>query len=142
MLLSAWGGWQRNMATSVTGTFGLALSCLLVAIAPANGLWVALVGWAVLGVAGAAHGAGLRATQQSVVRPEMQGRYFAVSQSVFRVMATLSLALTSPLVNLRGTRPLWFAGAAIMLAFALIRRFTPAVYDIEDRPDVEHAADA
>ncbi len=142
VLLSAWGGYKRHMATSVTGTFGFALGCVLVAIAPANGFWLALLGWATIGVAGAAHMAGIRATSQTVVRPEMQGRYFAVTQSVNTVMAPLALVLTGPLVDLWGVRPLWYAGAVVILAIALIRRFSPAIFCIEDRPDVGHSADA
>ncbi len=54
-------------------------------------------------------------------------------------MTPLALAITSPLVDLWGARPLWFVGAAIVLAIGLIRRFTPAIYYIEDRPDVGHS---
>lgn len=140
ILLSAWGGYKRHMATSVTGTFGFALGGLLVAIAPANSFWLALLGWATIGMAGAAHMAGIRAMAQTVVRPEMQGRYFAVTESVNTVMAPLALALTGPLVDRWGVRPLWFAGTAIILAIALIRRFSPAIFHIEDQPDGEHTA--
>jgi len=136
ILLSAWGGWKRHMATSLTGTFGFVPGVLLVAIAPANALWLALVGWAIVGVMSAPHNAGARATQQTVVRPEMQGRFFAVFRSIITAMAPLVLWITGPLVDLWGARPLWFVGAAITLAIALIRRFTPTIYYIEDRPDV------
>jgi DHA3 family macrolide efflux protein-like MFS transporter len=117
------------------------LGCLLIAVAPANAFWLALVGWAVIGVAAAAHLAGGRATMQTVVRSEMQARFFSVNQSVNRVMVPLALALTGPLVDLWGVRPLWYVGAAIILAIALVRRFVPAVYYIEDRPDVGHSAE-
>jgi DHA3 family macrolide efflux protein-like MFS transporter len=134
VLLSAWGGFGRHMATSVAGTFGVVFGCFLIAVAPANAFWLALVGWATIGVSLAAHGSGMRATQQTVVRPEMQGRFFAVTQSVLRAMGPLTLAITSPLVDLWGPRPFWFFGAAIILAIALIRRLVPAIYHIEDQP--------
>jgi DHA3 family macrolide efflux protein-like MFS transporter len=139
VLLSAWGGSKRHMATSLTGTFGFVVGSLLVAIAPANAFWLALVGWAIAGAMAAPHQAGLRATQQIVVRPEVQGRVFAVSQSIFTAMAPLALAIASPLVDLWGVRPLWFVNTVIVLAVALIRRFVPAVYFIEDHLDVEHS---
>jgi DHA3 family macrolide efflux protein-like MFS transporter len=141
VLLGAWGGWKRHMATAITGTFGIALGFLLVAIAPSNALWLAFVGWVIVGVAFSPAQAGLRATQQIVVRPEMQGRFFAVTSSVFTAMTPLALAITSPLVDLWGVRPLWFVAVAAMLTVALIRRFAPAVYYIEDRPDVGHSED-
>jgi DHA3 family macrolide efflux protein-like MFS transporter len=139
ILLSAWGGWKRHMATSLTGTFGFVPGVLLVAIAPANALWLALVGWAIVGVMSAPHNAGARATRQIVVRPEVQGRVFAVWRSIFTAMAPLVLLTTSPLVDLWGVRPFWFVGSAITLAVALIQRFTPTIYYIEDRPDVGHS---
>jgi hypothetical protein len=39
------------------------------------------------------------------------------------------------MVDAWGVRPLWFFGAAVILSIALIRRFVPAIYYIEDRPD-------
>ena len=136
VLLSVWGGHERHMTTSVTGTFGMALGCLLVALTPANAFGLALASAAMIGLAQAWHISGLHATQQSVTRPEMQGRYFAITQSVFRVMTPLALSFTGLVVDLWGVRLLWFVCPALILAIASIRRFTPAVYYIEDRPDV------
>ena len=79
---------------------------------------------------------GIRATQQTVTRPEMQGRFFSLNQSIFCAMAPLALAVMGPLVDAWGARPLWFVGAAITLLIALLRRFVPVIYHIEDRPDV------
>jgi len=139
VLLSAGGGWKRHMATSVTGTFGMVLGCLLVASAPANAFWLALAGSAIMGVAHAWHMVGIRATQQTVTRPEMQGRFFSLNQSIFRAMAPLALAVMGPLVDAWGARPLWFVGAAITLLIALLRRFVPVIYYIEDCPDLEQS---
>ena len=92
-----------------------------------------------MGVAHAWHMVGIRATQQTVTRPEMQGRFFSLNQSVFRAMAPLALVVMGPLVDSWGARPLWFVGAAITLVIALLRRFVPVIYSIEDQPDVGHS---
>ena len=69
----------------------------------------------------------------------MQGRFFSILQSINRVAAPLSLAITSPLVDRWGVHPFWFVGAAALLAVALIRRFVPSIYTIEDHPDAAPA---
>ena len=141
VLLGVWGGYKRHMTTNVTGTFGMVLGCLLVAVAPSNRLWLALVGFAIIGLALSVRAAGRQAAEQTVVPPEMQGRFRGVNRSVNKAMGPVALALTAPLVDLWGVRALWYFVAAIILATALIRRFVPAIYYIEDQPDVRRSAD-
>ena len=76
----------------------------------------------------------IRAIYQSSVPAEMQGRFFAVIQSMNKTIVPVALAITGPLVDVWGTRPLWFVCAAVLLATALSRRFVPALYYIEDQP--------
>ena len=141
VLLSVWGGFDRCMTTSVTGTFVCSLGLLVVSFAPANALWVGIVGYAICGVSMAMHVSGLRATQQAVVAPEMQGRYFTINQSVFSATGPLALILTGPLADVFGVRPLWFAATAGVLLIALLRRFVPGIYYLEDHPDAGRSAD-
>jgi DHA3 family macrolide efflux protein-like MFS transporter len=137
VLLGVWGGFQRRMATSLTGTFGVVLSFFVTSLAPANAVWVGIVGYALLGVSAAVHTSGLKAAQQTVVAPEMQGRFFTINQSLFSAMGPLALAFASPLADTFGVRPFWFAATAGALAIALIRRLTPAIYAIEECLDHE-----
>jgi zinc transporter ZupT len=66
----------------------------------------------------------------------MQVRFHAINESVFNAMGPLALAGAAPLAERFSVRPFGFACAAGALLIALIRRFTPAIYFIEDRPDV------
>jgi DHA3 family macrolide efflux protein-like MFS transporter len=142
LLLSAWGGFQRRMATSLAGTFGVVLSFLVTSVAPANALWVGIASYALLGVAVAVHSSGLRAAQQAVVAPEMQGRFFAINQSLFSAMGPLALSVAAPLADVFGVRPFWFVATGGALVIALVRRLTPAIYAIEGRLDRKSTAEA
>ena len=86
-------------------------------------------------------GSGLKATQQAVVPPEMQGRYFNINQSVFSATGPLALIMTGPLADVFGVRPLCFAATAGVLLIALLRRFVPSIYYMEDHPEVGRSAD-
>ena len=132
VILGATGGFKRRMATSVTGTWTMGLGRLLVALAPPDAIWLAIVGQALSGVGMAAHGSGIRAAQQAAVAPEVQGRYFAVNMSVATAVTPISLGIAGPLADAWGVRPFWFMAAAIAAVIGLIRRFTPGIYRLED----------
>jgi DHA3 family macrolide efflux protein-like MFS transporter len=142
VLLGVWGGLRRSMATSLVGTFSMAASFLITGLAPANALWVGVASYALLGLAAAVHTSGLRAAQQMVVAPEMQGRFFALNESLFTAMGPLSLAFAAPLADSIGVRPFWHVAAAGGLIIALIRRLTPAIYAIEGRLDRKGTGEA
>jgi zinc transporter ZupT len=91
---------------------------------------------------GALHSSGLKAAQQTVVAPEMQGRFFTINESLFTAMGPLSLAIAAPLADRFGVRPFWLVAAAGGLVIALIRRLTPAIYAIEGRLGGERTAEA
>jgi len=139
VLLGVWGGFDRRMATSLTGTSVGVLAVFITSLAPPNALWVGITGYTILGVALAMHTSGIRAAQQTVVAPEMQGRFFTLNESIFSAMGPLALIAAAPLADRFGVRPFWFACAAGGLVIVLIRRFVSAIYYIEDRPDVGHS---
>jgi DHA3 family macrolide efflux protein-like MFS transporter len=139
VFLSAWGGLKRRMATSLIGTSGFCLGILLVALAPANGLWLAIIGWGIMGLMNALHGGGLRAALQSTIAPGMMGRYFAVSNSLFASLGPISLAIAAPLANVWGVRPFYFIAFVLVVLVILVRRFNRGIYYIEDSPRREPA---
>ena len=77
LLVTTSGGFKRRMTTSIWGLVGFCAFMGLVCVAPPDGYWLAVVGYAVAGLATPFYNAGIRAIEQSVVVPEMQGRYFA-----------------------------------------------------------------
>jgi DHA3 family macrolide efflux protein-like MFS transporter len=135
-LISLGLGFKRTIANSIAGTFGFALGFLIMSLAPADSFWVAILAYSILGLAAPWHLSGLRATQQTVVAPQVQGRYFALHNSVFTALSPVALAISAPIVDNFGVRPLWIAATVGALSIALIRRLTPAVYEIEAQPVV------
>ncbi|MDQ3250505.1 MAG: MFS transporter, partial [Chloroflexota bacterium] len=108
LALSAWGGFQRRILTSLLGLAGLGLGVLLVAAAPANAFWLALVGMAITGIMGPIANGPFFAMLQTVVAPEMQGRVFTVLMSLSAAMAPVGLALAGPIADRLGVR-VWYA---------------------------------
>ena len=132
VVVSIWGGLKRGMATSALGGVN-GIAWLVVGLVPPNGYWLALASIVFYGLLDPARVAGLRAAQQKVVPAEMQGRYWAISQSLNQVMGPISLAISAPLVGLWGVRYIYILVAATQLASSLMRRFVPELYYIEDR---------
>ncbi len=130
-LISMGISFKRTIANSIAGTFGFVLGFLIMSLAPADSFWVAILAYSILGLAAPWHLSGLRATQQTVVAPEVQGRYFALHNSVFTALSPVALAMSAPIVEAFGVRPLWIAATVGALVIALIRRLTPAVYEIK-----------
>ena len=137
--LSAWGGFKRHMATSSTGAAGGALAILAIALLPRDGYWFAVLAAALAGITNPFYHGGMRAAQQSVVAPEMQGRYFALNHSLYAALGPISLAIAAPLVERWGVRPLWFVAAAMAALVALLRRFVPSIYYLEDQVEAPAA---
>jgi DHA3 family macrolide efflux protein-like MFS transporter len=119
------------MATGILGMSVSASGRLLIGLAPATALWMAILGQFIGGLGFAAYNTGTRATQQAVVAPEMQGRFFAVRFSVFTALTPISLAIAGPVADAVGVRLFWFLWPAAGLLIAAIWRLVPAVYDIE-----------
>ena len=131
-LLSAWGGFPRRMATSITGTVVTSLGRLAVALTP-PGVWpLAIAGQFIAGLGFSAHTSGMRAAEQAAVAPEMQGRFFAVSHAAFTGLTPISLAIFGPLADVWGVRPFWFLMPAAGLVLAAVRRAIPGIYHMED----------
>lgn len=150
LLLGAWGGFKRRIATSLLGIVGVGLSVILVGLAPANLFWLALTGMALSGVTQVLANGPLEAIMQSIVRPEMQGRVMALLGSVATAMMPLSLALAGPFSDAFGIRAWYWLGGGLSLLMGLAGFFVPAIMNIETNhrdaaspaPDSSSAAEA
>jgi DHA3 family macrolide efflux protein-like MFS transporter len=131
-LLSVWGGFPRRLTTSIIGTVITCLGRLMVGIAPPTAFWLAIVGQFITGLGFSAHTSGTRAAEQAVVAPEMQGRFFAVSFSIFTALSPISLSIFGPLADIWGVRVFWFLMPIAGGVLAAIRRWVPSIYNLED----------
>ena len=130
------------MVTSLAASTVLLLCAPVIGLAPSDAFWLATASYALVGICLAMHSSANRAVQQMAVAPEMRGRCFATSRSIFQATGPLTLAVAAPIAEAWGVRPFWFVLAAGLALVVLIRRFTPSVYLIEDATNPELAAEA
>ena len=133
LVLGAWGGFRKRTNTMLMGIFGLGVGILMVAIAPANMLPLAFLGFLVGSAMNAmANGSGF-ALLQTLVVPEMQGRVFTVVMSMAGAVSPLSLAVGGPIADRFGIRILYFIAGGSILLLALIAWRTPIILNLEDQ---------
>ena len=130
--LSLWGGFKRRIATSLLGTVGISFSLVVVGLAPSDAFWLGVGAWFFFGLTLPIATGPLQAIYQSVVPPEMQGRFFTLNRSVVNVASPLGLAIGGPLSDAIGVRALFIVGGVATLAVALVRAFTPAIQALDD----------
>jgi DHA3 family macrolide efflux protein-like MFS transporter len=112
LTLSAWGGFQRKIATTMMGITGIGIGVLLVGLAPANLFAMALAGMFVTGLMVVFANGPLHAIFQVVVPPEMQGRVLSLIGSAAMAMSPISLLIAGPVSDKIGIQT-WYLVAAV-----------------------------
>ncbi len=131
LLLSAWGGFRRRIYTSLTGLILQGLATVVVGLAPASAFWLAVLGWGVGGFMNVFYNGPLSALFQATIRPEIQGRVFAVQQSLVSIGWPLSLAVAGPVADLVGLRAWYVAGGLVAVLAGLLALSVPAIVNLE-----------
>ncbi len=132
VLLSVWGGFKRRVYTAVAGIIGMAVGALLIAIAPADGYWLAVAGMAIFGVLNPIANGPFMAIMQSVVAPEMQGRFFTVLNTLSGGMSPLGLLLAGPVADAFGVQIWFLIGALGLLVIGGLFLAIPSLRKLED----------
>jgi DHA3 family macrolide efflux protein-like MFS transporter len=132
LILSAWGGFRRRSITSLTGLALMGVGFVIVGVAPANALWLAIVGNLIAGLMNPITNAPLLAMLQAVVEPQMQGRVFTLIGSFSGAMSPLSLAIAGPLADVIGVRAWYVAGGLLCTAIGIGAFFIPAIVRLEE----------
>lgn len=130
--LSAWGGFRRRSITSLTGLTLMGVGFVIVGVAPANALWLAIVGNLVAGLMNPITNAPLIAMLQAVVEPQMQGRIFTLIGSLSGAMSPLSLAIAGPLADVIGVRAWYVMGGLLCTIIGIGAFFIPAIVRLEE----------
>jgi DHA3 family macrolide efflux protein-like MFS transporter len=131
VLLSVWGGFKRRIYTMIAGVIGMSFGSLLIAVAPADGYWWAVVGMAIFGVLNPMANGPFMAIMQSVVAPEMQGRFFTVLNTLSSGISPVGLLLAGPVADNFGVQFWFFIGAIGLFVIGGIFLFTPSLRDLE-----------
>jgi DHA3 family macrolide efflux protein-like MFS transporter len=132
LLLSVWGGFRRQVYTSLSGLVISGLGVMLVGLTPADRFPLALAALFVAGFMNPLVNGPLFAILQATVAPEMQGRVFTLVGSLASAMMPLSLAVAGPLADAVGVRPWFVVGGAIFSLIGLGSFFVPVIVHIED----------
>ena len=132
VLLSVWGGFKRRIYTAVTGIVGMSIGTLLIAIAPADGYWVAVAGMAIFGILNPIANGPFMAIMQAVVAPEMQGRFFTVMNTMSAAMSPLGLLLAGPVADAFGVQIWFLIGAIGLLVIGGLFLLIPSLRKLED----------
>jgi DHA3 family macrolide efflux protein-like MFS transporter len=137
ILLSTWGGFRRRMVTLLVGLFGFGLVNVVRGLLPANAFWIFVVATFLGGPTFSMVAGPFGAILQSTVPPEVQGRVFALLNSMTWVMGPLGLAALGPLADVIGVQPLYLLRGIALLGMALLWALTPSVRNLEDGPPMQ-----
>jgi DHA3 family macrolide efflux protein-like MFS transporter len=130
--LGVWGGFRRRVVTMLSAMLCMALSTLLIGLAPAGALWLGLVGAFIGGFMNPIGNGMALALLQTIVAPEMQGRVLTVAMSLSAAVSPISMAVAGPIADAWGVR-LWYViggiGPAVLMVAAF---FAPPIMHLED----------
>lgn len=134
LALSAWGGFRRQIATSLFGVIGIGVGALLVGLTPSSLFFLAVAGMFAVGFMSSLTNGPIMAVIQSTVEPAMQGRVFTLLSSAAGAMMPLGLAIAGPLADVAGVE-LWFViGGALTAVIGVAGFFMPALMSVEEGP--------
>ena len=133
ILLSIWGGFKKNIHTTLSGILGLAGGTLLVAFAPSSNFLLAVVGMAVAGFMQPIANGPIFAIMQANVEPHLQGRLFSMLESMVTAMMPLSMLVAAPVSEWIGVRGWLFVGGIGCLVIGIGGFFSRPLISIEEK---------
>jgi DHA3 family macrolide efflux protein-like MFS transporter len=136
IILSAWGGFKKNIFTTLTGIIGMAVGTAIIALTPINLFYVAITGMAITGLMNPIANGPIAAIIQSHVDPLMQGRVFSMLESMVSAMMPISMLIAAPVAEWIGIRGWLLLGSAGCFAMGIVGFFIPALIHLEkDKPE-------
>jgi len=132
IVLSAWGGFKRNIFTTLTGIIGLAIGTGMIALAQSGQFYFAVAGVSLAGFMNPIANGPIFAIIQTHVEPEMQGRVFSLLESMVSAMMPVSMVVAAPVAEWIGIRGWLVFGAIGCLVIGVAGFFTPSLIHIED----------
>lgn len=133
LALGLWGGLKRRVVTQLVALAldGVAIS--VAALAPSDGITIALVALfgmgfleaIVIGLGGA--------IGQAIIPPEMQGRLFGLLGSLNQALAPVGLMIAGPVADSLGVQFWWLLTGGLITTLGAGALFVPALVHIEDQ---------
>ena len=131
VFLSAWGGFKKNIFTTLTGIIGMSLGTAIIAMTPNNLFFVAVAGMAVTGLMTPIANGPIAAIIQSNVDLQMQGRVFSMLDSMVSAMMPISMLIAAPVAEWIGIRGWLLLGSVGCLVMGIAGFFIPALIQLE-----------
>jgi DHA3 family macrolide efflux protein-like MFS transporter len=132
LLLSAWGGFKKKIATTMTGIIGIGIGIILVGLAPAGWFGMALAGMFIVGVTNPLANGPLISIVQSIIKPEMQGRVMSLISTFATGITPISLMVAGPISDAIGIRTWFWISGIITLLMGFGGFFSRTVMSVED----------
>lgn len=137
LALSAWGGFKRQIVTTLLGVIGIGVGGLVVGFAPPSLFAMAVVGMFIIGVMSSLTNGPIMAIMQGTIEPGMQGRVFTLLSSAAGAMMPLGLAIAGPLADAIGVETWFIIGGVVTLLVGIAGFFLPVVMTVEDGPPLK-----
>jgi DHA3 family macrolide efflux protein-like MFS transporter len=133
LVLTAWGGFHRKIATGLLGSVGMGVGILTVAAAPPSLFGLAVLGMGIAGFMNSLCNGAIFATVQSIVAPEMQGRIISLLMASAAAMAPLSLIVAGPISDALGIRVWYLVAGVTCVVIGVAGFFVRPVVELEER---------
>ncbi|MBU0511746.1 MAG: MFS transporter [Chloroflexi bacterium] len=131
LTLSVWGGFERQISTSLVGLAGMGIGTLVMSQAPSSTILWAVMAAFIVGFMQPITNGPIFAIMQTVVDPDMQGRVLTLLNSVAGAMAPIGLLIAGPLSDRIGIQTWFLLGGLICVLMGIAGFFIPALMNIE-----------
>ncbi len=132
LILGAWGGFRRRILTSLMGLTGIGLGFLLVGLVPPSAFLLAVGGIFVAGMMNPITNGPLFSIIQASVEPGMQGRVFALVQSMAAAATPLGMLVAGPVADVLGVQLWYVVGGLGCMLMGIGGSFVPIIVHLED----------
>jgi DHA3 family macrolide efflux protein-like MFS transporter len=140
LILTAWGGFKRRMATAMFGVIFLGVGAIVLGLAPASLFALAIFAVLLTGLMQPIANGSIMAALQASTPPDMQGRLFSLLGSAAGAMMPLGLFLAGQLADRLGAGAWYIVGGAACILLGGLGLTIPAIVNLEERGEELAAA--
>lgn len=133
LLLTAWGGFKRRMATALFGVIMLGAASVLLGLTPSTLFALAIFATLLTGLMQPIANGSLMAALQASTPPDIQGRLFSLVGSAAGAMMPLGLLIAGPLSDRFGANTWFLVGGVAAVLLGGLAFFVPAIMSLEEQ---------